>query len=261
MAVFRNVVFIAAIAGLFAGIAMAVMQSFATTPLIIAAEAFEGGAAHGPEEELHTHGEGADTIIKTHEAGVGGHTHTPAHDHGEGAWAPEDGLERELYTAAANVVTAIGFALVLVVASELFGGIASWRQGLAWGFAGFAAFSLAPTLGLPPELPGMPAADLGARQVWWTATVAATAGGLGLIAFGRSALFAGIGVALIVLPHLIGAPQPETHATAVPADLHRSFIVAVTVTSLLFWLALGAAVGLLRPRFAQGLAGPQGELA
>ena len=33
MTVFRNVVFVAAIAGLLAGIAMAAMQSFATVPL------------------------------------------------------------------------------------------------------------------------------------------------------------------------------------------------------------------------------------
>ena len=52
-----------------------------------------------------------------------------------------------------------------------------------WGFAGFAVFTLAPGLGLPPELPAMPAADLGDRQIWWTATVLATAVGLALIAF------------------------------------------------------------------------------
>ncbi len=265
MTVLRNVVFVAAIAGLFAGIAMAVMQSFATTPLIIAAEAFEGAPAHdhahGDEAAVtHTHGEGADAITHTHEGGAEPHTHEH-HEHDDGAWAPQDGLERQFYTAAANVVTAIGFALVLVVASELLGGIASWRQGLAWGFAGFAAFSLAPGLGLPPELPGMPAADLAARQVWWVATVAATAAGLGLVAFGRSALLAGIGVALIVLPHLIGAPQPESHDSAVPAELHHSFVVAVTVTNLLFWLALGAAIGLLRPRFEHGLSEPRRSLA
>ena len=87
---------------------------------------------------------------------------------------------------AANLVTAIGFALLLVAASEFAGGIAGWRQGLLWGLAGFAVFTLAPGLGLPPELPAMPAAELGARQVWWFGTVAATAAGLALIAFRRS---------------------------------------------------------------------------
>jgi cobalt transporter subunit CbtA len=79
--------------------------------------------------------------------------------------------------------TGIGFALLLVVVSELAGGIANWRQGAFWGLAGFAVFTLAPGLGLPPELPAMPAADLVSRQVWWIGTVLATAAGLALIAF------------------------------------------------------------------------------
>ncbi|TJW23186.1 MAG: cobalt transporter, partial [Mesorhizobium sp.] len=79
----------------------------------------------------------------------------------------------------ASVVTGIGFALILVAASEFAGGIGNWRQGLFWGLAGFAVFTLAPNLGLPPELPAMPAPDLAQRQIWWTATVVATAAGLG----------------------------------------------------------------------------------
>ena len=35
--------------------------------------------------------------------------------------------------------------------SELSGGITDWRQGLFWGLAGFAVFTLAPGLGLPPS--------------------------------------------------------------------------------------------------------------
>ena len=57
------------------------------------------------------------------------------------------------------------------------------------------------------------------------------------------------GVALIVLPHIIGAPQPETHESPVPDGLHHQFVVAVTVTNLIFWVALGGIVGLVRQRF------------
>lgn len=221
----RNVVFVAALAGLLAGLVLTAMQVYATVPLILQAETFEsaGGGHHGdaaaPEEA------------------------------GAEAWAPADGMERNLYTALAAIVTGIGFGLLLVAASEFAGGIAGWRQGLVWGFAGFAVFNLAPGLGLPPELPAMPAADLVARQVWWVATVAGTAAGLALIAFRVSALWAVVGVALIVAPHLVGAPQPVSHESPVPADLHHRFVVVVTVTNLVFWLVLGAAVGALRPRF------------
>lgn len=238
MSVFRNAVFLAAIAGLFAGVVMTGLQTFFTVPLILEAETYEAAAEHS-----HDSGEAA------------------GHSHGEVAWAPEDGVERTFYTALLNAVTSVGFGLLLVAVSEFAGGIGGWRKGLLWGLAGFASFTLAPGIGLPPELPAMPAADLFARQVWWIATVAATAGGLALIAFGRSAVLAVIAVALIVAPHLIGAPQPETHETPVPAELHHRFVVAVTVTNLLFWVLLGAAVGFLRDRFAEGLGGARGSLA
>ena len=77
----------------------------------------------------------------------------------------------------------------------------------------------------------------------------ATAAGLGLIAFSGRAPLAILGVALIVLPHIIGAPQPESHESPVPAGLHHQFVVAVTVTNLIFWVARGGIIGLVRQRF------------
>ena len=49
MNLFRNVVFIAAIAGLVAGVVLAWMQAYATVPLILKAEVYEqaeGGHSH-----------------------------------------------------------------------------------------------------------------------------------------------------------------------------------------------------------------------
>ncbi len=101
------------------------------------------------------------------------------HDHGAEAWEPKDGLERNLYTAGANILTAIGFALLLggffAVRSGATGEPISWHEGLMWGLAGFAVFTIAPGLGLPPELPGVPAAPLLSRQIWWVTAVLATA--------------------------------------------------------------------------------------
>jgi len=236
MSIFRNAVFLAAIAGLFAGVVMTGLQAFFTVPLIVEAESYEAAGGHAGD-----HGEAM-------------------HDHGEEAWAPADGAERTVYTALANIVTGIGFALLLVAASELAGGIAGWRQGMIWGFAGFAVFTLAPGLGLPPELPAMPSADLLARQIWWIGTVIATAAGLALIAFKQGTAFAIIGLALILIPHVIGAPQPDAYDTPVPAGLHHRFVVAVTMTNMLFWVLLGVAVSFLRSRFAEGLS-PRNSLA
>jgi predicted cobalt transporter CbtA len=58
-----------------------------------------------------------------------------------------------------------------------------------------------------------------------------------------------VGLALIVVPHVIGAPQPESHESPVPENLHHQFVVAATVTSLIFWVVLGGLVGLIRGRF------------
>ncbi len=240
MTVFRNAVFAAAAAGLLAGILLAALQTYATVPLILQAETFEGG-------EAHDHGT-APAEASPDEVAPDAVAAASAEEEEE-AWAPEDGFERFAFTLAVNVISGVGFALLLVAASEMAGGILNWRQGMFWGFAGFAVFTLAPGLGLPPELPAMPAADLFARQVWWIGTVAATAAGLALIAFKGTAALSIVGVALIVIPHIIGAPQPESHESPIPADLHHQFVVAVTVTNLIFWVALGAIVGLLRPRF------------
>ncbi len=227
---FRNIVVVAALAGAIAGLGMTVAQQISTVPLILKAEVYEGAAP------AHDHGNAAMA-----QAG--------AHEHAEGGWSPADGVERTFFSALANIVTGIGFALLLVAASELFGGIKDWRQGQFWGLAGFTVFTLAPGLGLPPELPAMPAAELGPRQLWWIGTAISTALALGLLVYGRSAVAAVAAIVLLVMPHLIGAPQPVSYELPIPEGLHHSFVVAVVLTTLLFWMLLGGLTGLFRGRF------------
>lgn len=251
MSYFRNVVFIAAIAGVFAGILMTAMQAFTTDPLIFQAEVFEN--AEAPAGHDHT------AVTPAPDGGAA--AVAPAHEHDEEAWSPADGMERGLYNVLVNLVGAIGFGLVLVAVSEFAGGIGNWRQGIFWGLAGFAVFTLAPGLGLSPELPAMPAADLLARQVWWIGTATATAVALYLIFLRDSPALAALGVVLLVVPHLIGAPQPDSHETPIPEDLHHRFVVASTVTNLVFWVILGAAVSFVRARFAEPVGSPRGSFA
>ena len=139
--------------------------------------------------------------------------------------------------------------------------MAGWRHGAVWGLAGFAVFTLAPGLGLPPELPAMPAAEFAGRQAWWLATVVATAAGLALIALKGGFAWSLAGLALIALPHLVGAPEPPAHESPVPADLHRRFVIAAMVTSLIFWVVLGAAAGAVRRRLLGPSSGLSGSLA
>jgi cobalt transporter subunit CbtA len=234
-----SIVFRAVKAGLAAGLIVAVAHQLWTVPLILRAETYEQAA----ERTVAPAGPGA----AAHE----GHSGQAGHDHGDDGWKPADGLERLAFTALADILTAIGFALLLSGAYVLSGRPVTWREGALWGLAGFAAFALAPGLGLPPELPGMPATALGPRQTWWLATAALTAGGLALLLLHRRPWSVALAVLLIAAPHLWGAPAPATEPSPVPVPLWRDFVIAVTATSLLTWLLLGALTGLLHERDAR----------
>jgi cobalt transporter subunit CbtA len=223
-----RIVITAALAGLIAGMVVSAVQHFRITPLILAAEQYEEGSSHD-----HSHATATASAHEQHEA-----------------WAPADGLERTIYTLAANVVAGVGFALVLAAAALLTGLPLNPGNGAVWGLAGFAVFMLAPSAGLPPELPGMPAGDLLARQVWWWSTVAAT--GIGILVAVRFARpWAWVAaVALVLLPHLAGAPQPVDHETAVPATLANTFAANAIAAQAVFWVVLGTVLGFLMARLA-----------
>ena len=169
---------------------------------------------------------------------------------------PDEGYERHAYTLITDVITATGFALMLAAAFALSGRDVDWREGLLWGLGGYAAFYLAPSLGLPPEIPGMEAADLGRRQAWWLATATATLAGLGLIFLARPVPARVLGGALIILPHLIGAPAHEAASGPLPAELAAEFVMVSLVTTGLFWLLLGGAAGYVYRRLGRARTGP-----
>jgi len=73
-----------------------------------------------------------------------------------------------------------------------------------------------------------------------------------LIFFRRSAPASFAGLILIVLPHIIGAPELEHIETNVPTSLTHQFVVAVTLTSLIFWFMLGGLTGVACAHFDRG---------
>ncbi|MBV4469265.1 CbtA family protein [Pseudomonas siliginis] len=204
--------------GLLAALLLTLLQSFWVSPLILQAETFEK----------------SEPVAQVHEHAVG----TAAHSHDGEAWEPEDGWQRVVSTTGGNLVVAVGFALMLAGLYTLRAPTKT-SQGLLWGLAGYATFVLAPTLGLPPELPGTAAADLASRQIWWIGTAASTAVGLALIAFSRHWLMKLLGVAILAVPHVIGAPQPQVHSMLAPEALETQFKIASQLTNVAFWLALG----------------------
>lgn len=218
---FKNTLYAAAFAGLLAGLLLTGIQQFRVVPLILAAEAYEEAAA----DAAHTHAE---------EAGHHAHEHE---------WQPENGWERTAYTAGANITLAIGFGLLLGAAISQRGTV-SWRSGLLWGLGGYAVFFVAPSLGLPPELPGTEAAPLRDRQLWWLLTVSMTASGLALLAFARDLKVKALGAALLPIPYLVGAPQPQIAGSAAPHEIAQAFVSATAFANAAFWLALGGLMGL-----------------
>jgi cobalt transporter subunit CbtA len=232
MSVFRAIVFTAVVAGAVVGVVVTLAQYFGTVPLILKGEVYE---------------QAAETAAKS--APGAAHEHDgDAHD--AAGWQPQEGFERNAFTAAANVLTAIGFALLMAGIFALRGRTVTWYEGLLWGLSGFIVFTVAPGLGLPPELPGVPAAPLETRQLWWVATAAATAAGLALLFLRKSPWAAVLGLCLIAVPHVIGAPHLEHVHTDVPDALSRQFVAAVTLTSLLFWTLLGSLTGVFYRRFS-----------
>lgn len=217
---FMRIARTAGFAGLLAALLLTLLQSFWVSPLILQAETYETAA---PAAHEHEHA---------------GAAATEEHHHDAEAWSPEDGWQRVLSTTGGNLVVAVGFALLLAAMYTLRspGRVAT---GALWGLGGFAVFCLAPNLGLPPELPGTAAADLALRQYWWVGTAAATAVGLALIVFAGNWLLKAVGLVLLVLPHVIGAPQPEVHESLAPEALESQFIVASLLTNAAFWVALG----------------------
>lgn len=225
----------AGFAGLIAALVLTVVQLLWVSPLILKAETYEKSepAAALVEEHAHEHADGA----------------AAGHHHDAEAWEPEDGWQRILSTTGGNLVVAVGFALMLAGLFTL-RAPGKTSEGLLWGLAGFAVFTLAPSLGLPPEVPGTAAADLSLRQTWWIGTAAATAAGLALLVFGRHWVLRIVGLALLVVPHVIGAPQPEVHSSLAPESLAHEFILASLVTNAVFWVALGLVAAWLFRRFA-----------
>jgi cobalt transporter subunit CbtA len=213
---FRSLLRSAALSGIVAGLLLTALQAWSVAPLIRDAERVEQASAPvapapHPEER------------------------------------PASGGARLAATGIANVVLATGFALMLAGAMTL-RGARGLRAGLLFGAAGYAVFFVAPSLGLPPTLPGGAEAPLAARTAWWVLAVACSVAGLALVALGGRWRWRALGVALLVLPHAIGAPRAPVADPNAATELAAAFARNAYLANALFWLVLGALAGSLRAR-------------
>jgi cobalt transporter subunit CbtA len=224
-----RVILAALLAGIAAGLIMGAIQHVRLTPLILAAETYEGAAAG---------------------------TAAAGHDHGAEGWQPAEGFERTFYTTLASVMTGAAFAAILAGISLVAGLPLTAGNGAVWGLLGFLAASLAPAAGLPPELPGMPVGDLALRQLWWVSTITATGAAIYLIATRRSLIALAVAVILIAAPHLAGAPAAASHDSAVPAGLAAAFAANALAAGAVFWILIGLFLGIAMDKLVKDTPSP-----
>ncbi len=212
---FYRILVSALFAGFLTGLIAALLQLVFVQPVLLHAELYEGGTLN------HFGDGGADAAAVA---------------------VPGVDLERDGLSVLFTTLTYTGFAFLLAAAMALAedrGFRITVRQGLVWGVAGFLAFQLAPAFGIPPELPGSAAAEIGPRQVWWFGTVGATAAGLALIAFARTWALRGVAALLLLAPHLIGAPHPDEFIGPAPPELAGLFAARALGVGLAAWSLLG----------------------
>ena len=204
------------ISGVVAGAVATIFHFFMVQPLILEAEKY------GIQS----------LVVATSEEPSLSHTH--------GTQALGEGILRSTFTFMANVIVGIAFGILLATGLTLYGHTIGWIKGIGWGVSGFLAFSLLPSLGLPPEVPGAATAELFPRQVWWLSTAFSSAIGIALIVFNSQYLWKAAGITALIVPHLIGAPKPNPGAVgSVPPELAAHFVVNTLFFTAVMWLILG----------------------
>ncbi|MAJ35875.1 MAG: cobalt transporter [Candidatus Puniceispirillum sp. TMED52] len=217
---FTRVVISALFAGCLAGLIGGVLQLFFVQPVLLHAELYESGQL--------THF-GSSSAADTH------HTDSTFD------------LTRDLLSLGFSMAIYVGYGLIMTALmafrldndDTINPSAISPHQGIIWGLAGFIAVQFAPGFGLPPEVPGVASASLEARQIWWLATVVATAFGIWLIAFGRTPVVFGLAILLILAPHVIGAPEPQILQGPVPPEIASHFAARALGVGMAAWVILG----------------------
>lgn len=248
----------AVFAGFAAGLFAALLHFAFVQKFILLGEEYETGAlvhfngvATAGHADDHDHSAATPEAPAVDPSPTAPATVEPAAEDGPDTAEADDSFSRNAWTSLFFGLAYVGYGLVLVAGYglvEAFGKRVTLREGLLWGIAGFAAFQLAPAMGLEPELPGTMAADLAARQIWWIGTAICTAAGLGLLGYGKGVVSVLGAVALLALPHVIGAPELESYSGVAPPELASGFAARSLGVGLIVWSTLGALAGWLWSR-------------
>lgn len=256
MRLFQTLFWAALAVAMVVGSAHTVLTQWWATPIILQAETFE--------DQKTVTGSVADDGHAHDHATSESHTHAVAAEGAEAEWAPQDGAERTFWTWAATVLHALAMALLglvtLSVRTHLRGPASSWLSlALGLAAAGFVSLHLWPALGLHAEIPGMDAAYLEGRQLWWALAVASSAAACAAVALGRGVWRWVVAAALLALPFVVGAPQLagdplagfSGQAQTALRALETDFVRVTHLLAVAFWLGLGAACAWAFQRWVQ----------
>ena len=237
-------------AGFVAGLFAALLHFAFVQEKILLGEKYETGAAvHSAGVAEHDHDMTempADEAVADGEAAApaaaDGHSHHHATEEGE----EPSPVMRNALTVLFHTLLYCSYALILVAGfaiAERYGKRVTAREGLLWGIAGFVAVQLAPAMGLEPELPGTLAAPLLDRQIWWAGTALCSGAALVMLGYGRSLLWVALAAGLLVVPHIIGAPELPTFSGVAPPELAASFAARSLGLGLATWALMGWLAG------------------
>jgi predicted cobalt transporter CbtA len=82
--------------------------------------------------------------------------------------------------------------------------------------------------------------------MWWLGTAAASVVGLSLLVFVVSNSWRLVGMILMIIPHVIGAPIPEDGTVgASPPELAAHFVMFALFASAIMWSILGVVAAYL----------------
>ena len=231
----------ALVAGFLAGGVLMVLQNARLTPLILAAEVYEQ-ADDAKKDAVAGQEQTAAPACKETMPGM-----KMCPDNGAAEWEPAPGLQRIGLAGVASLLAGGGFAAILAGLSMLLNVPITRANGWIWGLSGFFAVHLATGAGLAPEIPGMPVADLTMRQIWWVGTIIATGGAIYCFAIRKEFWAPFLGVVLLVVPHIIGAPVAPEGETSVPPGLAAEFAANALAAAAVFWLVMGVLLGRFLP--------------
>ena len=203
----RPILTTALLAGAAAGVTAGVLHLVFVQDILLSAEASETGSAQGPAALL---------------------------------------TMRNALTIMVMVVLYCGHGLILVALMAFRGQAGDRidaRSGLLWGIAGFAVVILAPAFSLPAQLPGATVTDLAMRQSWWVIFVLSAAGGVWILAYGKTLAQWAVAALLLVGPHLFAPRLPDILTGGAPMELAALFTARSLGVGSLTWIVLGMVAG------------------